>query len=249
MIFLKSVIDGCQVILGTYLLHLAALITMVICIRIPEYENDETRNSQAVTIFWLLLAMHFVLAVYQYLRLFWIESLDMAGPILMFGVVVIMTDLAGTWFFRLDKDETSMTLEQRVFEQWLAIELILLASYIGCSSFYILVCKIQRPSLEIFSPHIDPDNPNFGFMKAHSLLISICNVVFSSAFICAVINNMYHPESDKFRTTMRANMILHIIQISTLILAVFIQSVSHSSKAWQLKFAPLATYYCSLTAC
>ena len=45
MINLKSVISGCEVILGTPLLHLAAFLTMVVCIRPPEYETDETKTS------------------------------------------------------------------------------------------------------------------------------------------------------------------------------------------------------------
>ena len=53
-------VDGFSVIIGSYLVHLAALIVLISCIRVPEY-TDLTRQSQANTIYWLLLFVHLII--------------------------------------------------------------------------------------------------------------------------------------------------------------------------------------------
>ena len=142
-----------------------------------------------------------------------------------------------------------MSIEQRVFELWVGIELLLISSYICCTSFYILVCKIQKPDLELLSPLTIAEDCNIGFMPAHSLLRSVFNVIFSSAFICAILLSSSHIElSGNFRSVMWINMILHIIQFSTFILAIFPTSVSQRESELWLKTAPLAIFYCSQIA-
>jgi len=46
--------------------------------------------------------MHIILAVFNWFKLFYSNELEIYAPILMFGVVVIMTVLAGTWYFKPD---------------------------------------------------------------------------------------------------------------------------------------------------
>jgi len=105
---------------------------------------------------------------------------------------------------------------------------------------------IQKPHLELLSPLVNSDDNNIGFMAAHSLLRGVFNIVFSSAFICAVLLCSKHIElATNFQSVMWINMILHIIQSSTLILAIFPTSVSHEKSAWWLKNAPFAIYICS----
>ena len=53
-------VDGFSVINGSFLVHLAAAIVLISCIRVPEY-TDSTRQSQANTIYWLLLFVHLII--------------------------------------------------------------------------------------------------------------------------------------------------------------------------------------------
>ena len=70
MIDLRSVTDGFNVILCTWLIHLAAFLTLLGTIsRPPEYENDEERTESAKYIFGLLVVGHFVYAIAKWLSL------------------------------------------------------------------------------------------------------------------------------------------------------------------------------------
>ena len=54
-------------ILGSYLIQVASLLTLVTIIRKPPiYEGDESRTHEAKLLFWLLVVEHFIFAIVKY---------------------------------------------------------------------------------------------------------------------------------------------------------------------------------------
>ena len=71
MIEAKSIPDGFNLSLGSYLTQLAAWETMAFIIRKPPtYEGDEERTQSAKWLFWILWVLHLSLAVFIYLLTF-----------------------------------------------------------------------------------------------------------------------------------------------------------------------------------
>ena len=113
MINLLSVTDGFKVILGSFLLHFAALATMIISVRPPEYD-DSDRTSGAQVIYYTLIAMHLVLGVVKYITTFVNDSMLMINAIFMLSVVFILACLCEDWIFPPEAiNWHSITDEQR----------------------------------------------------------------------------------------------------------------------------------------
>ena len=91
MIDLRSLNDGFNVILCTWLIHLAAFIALLTTSPPPEYENDEDRTAKAKWIFGLLLVMHLVYAIAKWLflhRTNFFDDKKEIGVILMVVMVI-----------------------------------------------------------------------------------------------------------------------------------------------------------------
>ena len=94
-----SVIDGFKVILGSYLLHVAAFLSMIIAVRPPDYTDNPEQTEKAKTIYYVLLTMHIVLAVLKYINIFVNKKLMVVNAISMFGVILIFGHLCEDWIF------------------------------------------------------------------------------------------------------------------------------------------------------
>jgi len=91
MIDLRSITDGFNVILCTWLIHLAAFLTLIGTIwQPPEYENDEERTKSAGWIFGLLVVGHFVYAIAKWLSLFYTNFFDDKKEIGVIFLVVMV---------------------------------------------------------------------------------------------------------------------------------------------------------------
>ena len=73
MKWLQSVVDGFQIILGSYLTQLTAALTLAIAIRPPEYEGNEQRTKEAQRLYAFLIFWHVCLALVIYLN-FWVTK-------------------------------------------------------------------------------------------------------------------------------------------------------------------------------
>ena len=94
MIDLRSINDGFNVILCTWLIHLAAFLTLLGAIsRPPEYENDEERTRKAKWIFGLLVAGHFVYGIIKWLSLHYTNFFDDKKEIGVILLVVMVIHL------------------------------------------------------------------------------------------------------------------------------------------------------------
>jgi len=71
MLELRSVVDGFNVILGSWIVHVAAFLTLVLVIRVPpDYGEDNPKTQNAKVIFASLVVMHFCLGAIKYVSLY-----------------------------------------------------------------------------------------------------------------------------------------------------------------------------------
>ena len=61
-IHLKSSIDGFKVMLGSWYINLGVLLTLMIAVRPPDYDADETKTKEASNLYIILIAYHFLLS-------------------------------------------------------------------------------------------------------------------------------------------------------------------------------------------
>ena len=144
--------DGFNVILGSYLTQLAAFLTMVLVIRTPpEYETpDSDRTFRAKIIFSFLVLLHLTLAIFKYVIIWVTARLWEKMPYFMFTVVLTAALIQQNWIFDSEgffHDWDSKTPEQKKFEAWLALELIIIGGYICGGSLYILCHKLKTPPI------------------------------------------------------------------------------------------------------
>ena len=113
MIELKNVVDGFNVVLGSWLVHFAAFLTLILAIRKPpEYENDEKTTHDAKMMFSALVIFHLVLGFVRFHSInismyFW----DSLTP-LMIAVVILTCFLCDNWIYSTKNTGISYTLDQ-----------------------------------------------------------------------------------------------------------------------------------------
>ena len=92
---LKSVADGFNVIVGSYLTHGAAfLLTLIlgIIVQAGSYKDGELSEWDK-WLFFLLSGYHLLLGLLKFFQLWKIYSLKIIMPIIMFFIVFLVTEL------------------------------------------------------------------------------------------------------------------------------------------------------------
>ena len=100
MLNLKSVIDGFKVVIGNWMVHIAALLTMIIFVRPEEYNDDHGRSDRAMGIYIALIIMHIVLALVKFIKMFVTDEISIITPVFMLLVVIMTIYMCEDWFFR-----------------------------------------------------------------------------------------------------------------------------------------------------
>ena len=103
-----SVVDGLKVILGGWVLHVAALITIIAYGRPPGYDDPEKeRKSELIFIQLVILHSGFALATfYDMLDYKKLISLNVLG--IIFEIIVII-QICQDWFFLPVEDTTPIS--------------------------------------------------------------------------------------------------------------------------------------------
>lgn len=65
-IHLKSSIDGFKVMLGSWYLNLAVLITLIVAVRPAKYDLDDAKTKEARQLYIVLIAYHLVFSAGKY---------------------------------------------------------------------------------------------------------------------------------------------------------------------------------------
>ena len=149
MIELISVVDWFNVILGSWVVHLAAFLTLILCFagRLPKYEGDPDRTKQATIMYTLLVFLHLVLAVVKFISLYHHTYFNNKMTIFIMIMVFMTCELCQNWVFDRGEDINTLTEDQIKFERWLWIELQFIISFIFGGIFFLLCSKIKRPVL------------------------------------------------------------------------------------------------------
>ena len=143
MINLLSTVDGFKIILGNCMVNIACLLVLGLVLRgAPDYPEDLDRSEMADTIFLLLLLMHLTLSIVTITSLYISDTFDSVMSLCLFGVVFMVIKLCNEWLYMPDRNLTIINVEQREFETWLWIEVLLIWASIGGSIIYILWCRL-----------------------------------------------------------------------------------------------------------
>lgn len=109
MIQIQSVVDGFNIILGTWITQLALFLTMCSSVRIPDYEDPDLVSSAKFT-FSMLLISHLALIVATYAKTFMGRLCLSKLPIMMLLFITEIAYLCGRWVYNEDvytaKDKT-----------------------------------------------------------------------------------------------------------------------------------------------
>lgn len=156
MIQLRSIVYGFRVILGSWIVHLAAFLVLLFDIRPPNYKDDRERTQQAKIIYWVLLMTHLVLSIVLYLSLLWTKVFWDKMTILILFVVATTCYMQGNWFYS-DRPPSDAGSDQAVFEQWLMIELFMIYSFVAAAALFLTISKFKKPILNMMSPLLERD--------------------------------------------------------------------------------------------
>lgn len=122
--------EGFMVLLGSYVLHLAALITMVFIVRAPPAYESELRNTNAQIVFSVLILYHIALTAVDYLALWRTRYFQDKLFIFMLAVIFITGYLCINWVYGRPAGTFELNEEQQKFECWLLVEVMLVWAYI-----------------------------------------------------------------------------------------------------------------------
>ena len=194
---MNSVVDGFQIILGTFMVHIAATLSLIFFIRLVEYDDQDERNKQVKWIYAGLIILHFSFAAIKwhatYRGGFWWDKMVILITVLCFLACYFM----GDWIFRKPEYTDDVpTLRQQKFELWLYFELLMFISYIAGGALYILIYKIKQPCLYIEPPAlllISKGKYFLDFTCTHMLTIDMSNTIFVPALSLFCLS--FHEEA------------------------------------------------------
>ena len=243
MINLLQMTDGFKVILGSFFVHLAALITMIVEVRPPEYTDDMQRTDKARSIYWCLLTMHMCICIVRGVTIFVNEDAAFANPFLTLYVVIIVAILCKNWVYPVEDnyrwdDET--TIEQKSFEVWIKVEFFLILSFLACTMIYILICKFKMPTVVLHQQFKD-EKKKKDFITASSLILEVLFIVVAPATICSLID-VDLIQIVGLTSYMRWNKALPVIQALATLWFIFATRVGPNSAYVYMKYAPEFTF-------
>ena len=153
---LGSTIDGCRVVMGSWVTHLAQLLTMVIFIRKPaEYPTEERTRDSYFLFIWLCI-MHFVMAVIKLHTLYFSPLMWWIISLCMLVICATINYICQYWLFESEYygNTPVPSTDQKQFETWLWIEYSVFWSTIFTSFIYSLAAFIKKPRIVFTSPNV-----------------------------------------------------------------------------------------------
>ena len=258
----NSLVDGFMVVLGSYIVHLAAALTILICFwwngSVPEYEDNGDRSKHATIVFWILLLFHALMAFVKYaaLEVEWGKWFWDKLPLFVFIVISMACYLAHHWIFNIDRPEASITEEQEKFETWLYVEYCFIWSYIVAGTVFAFVSQITRPKMRIMSVLIN--NDSFGdFMEQNSLLLDLSNTLFAPAIVGGSLAlfkfkqtpaEMEENRDDDMYILSQSACVLCLTQVVLIYIGIFLTRGNEHYKVWCIRRLPQVAYYSNVGA-
>ena len=97
--------DGLLIVMGSWMVNLAAFLTLLTAVWYPPEYEDKDRQAQAWTIFFCLLAQHLAFAIIKYVTLYRSEICEKWSTILVILQLVLMCYILRDWVFYVDADK------------------------------------------------------------------------------------------------------------------------------------------------
>ena len=144
---LLSTVDGFKIVIGSWIINLAALLAMLIAIRAPPAYDDPYLDKEATWTYCLLILMHAIMSFVKVWSLyigtyFWDKQ-----TILMLFVVGIQILICRNWLYNEDRDSlltVPLTDQQKKFETWIYLEYILIYSNVAGAIMYIFINRVWK---------------------------------------------------------------------------------------------------------
>ena len=187
MKWLQSVVDGFQIILGSYLTQFTAALTLVFFIRPPEYEGNEQRTKEALRLYVILIFWHVWLTLVIWSNFWYTKFFQDKLTIFMICQLLLACYICENWVYDVDlqlkEDKTAKAIK---FECWIDIEFVLMCSYILGGVTYAICNKIWKLSLRFTRE--GEDELEFGdYIEVNMFLIDISNNMFAPALVGIVL--------------------------------------------------------------
>ena len=185
MLFLKNAIDGFKLVIGSFVIHCVFILTMVIALRPPKYE-DEERTNEALGIYIFLIFYHLALGGVRYWNLFLSNQFRANITIWMMLTVVVIILLCQRWIY-IDLEVLVLeTKNQREWYVWCWIELAFFYSTIIGAAILTFIRSWFPIALRIEPPLLVADNEHVDFLDVESLTIDLFNMI-AAPFIISIM--------------------------------------------------------------
>ena len=134
--------EGFFVILGTTYTHIAALLTLLFIVKTPPAYTHEERNTNAQIVYSMLIVYHVMLAAVDYMALWKTRYFQDKIYFFMMFVIILTSYLCGEWVYsRPPGTVQDISEEQKKFELWILVEVILIWAYIFGGAVFMLFNK------------------------------------------------------------------------------------------------------------
>ena len=190
---LGSTIDGCRVVMGSWVTHLAMLATMVIFIRKPTVYPDEERNRDSYFLFVWLCLMHFFMAVVKFHTLYYSPAMWWTISTCMLVICATINYICQYWLFETEyygeiteTGEKSPSVDQKQFETWLWIEYGVFWSTIFTSFIYSLSSFLSKPKI-VFTTPIVKENAQYDFIETHAVQLDFLISIWAPGMVSLLV--------------------------------------------------------------
>ena len=145
-------------LIGDPFSNLCMLLVLLICARPPTYDDSETKTSEALTMFILMLVWHFSAAIYSYWTLFRSDYFETWSTIGMILCICLNVVLLQNWVYQEDDiDFKALDSKQAAFYAYCCVEVAYFYSHIFAGFCYALIKQYTPQVLDITKNHDDPE--------------------------------------------------------------------------------------------
>ena len=187
MVNLISTIDGFRVVIGSWMIHIAELLVIIISLHKPPVYPTEERTTEATWLFCWLCIMHFGMAVIKLDTMYHSTAMWETITICLMLVCATMNWLCQSWLYPAEYyGSDPQTREQKKFETWLWIEYAVFWATIFTSCIYGLACFLKKPKIILTSTVL----ANYGegdFVETHAMQLDYIIAAWAPAFVALFV--------------------------------------------------------------
>ncbi len=245
MLNLKSVTDGFRVIFLGFIQNIIILLTMIICVRPPTYEDNEQKTTMALLLYLTLIFYHLLMGCVRFASLYVTPTLRNKMTIFMMGSIVLTSLICQNWVYLEDIDELTRTDTQRQFYIWLWMDISSIYCSIFCSALYIFLCATMQRQIQFDSPILYQKKGEMDFLDSQMVMLDLFCLMFSPAIVTPFINTVVYTYFESYLSEKVALDIvnwLSLAQFFFYILGFFVTRASETRSTFYMKVMSEITY-------